>query len=333
MFSLALLGTPAVIAAGVLVLERWWPVPPGYHPFSLFTLFVQQCLRRAWRPQRDELPQQQLAGLLATCLLLILLLLPAWFLYELSELPAAISAVLLWLALYQAPARLALARLELALMRRQKNVAREQLSFLDGRDSRALSALGLARAGGDLHWLSWYQQHWLPWLGFLMGGPMLALAVRGIAELAWHWPPGHQQLQPFARVASFLQRLLDTLGALLLIPLLWLGLLGVRGPRALQRQVRSLLQRDTTSQWSAAQRALLSTLAQLLQLPLGGPIQFQGVRVRRQRFGPALPAQLNPVTAATLVATSRRLTRIFDLLLVAAAVAFALGSVMLGSWR
>lgn len=331
MLSLALLSTPAVIAAGVLLLERWWPVPPGYHPFSLFTLFAQQCFRRAWRPQRDTLPQQQLAGLLATWLLLILLLLPAWFFYELSEIPAAIAAILLWLALYQAPARIALTRLEQALAKRQKNVAREQLRFLDGRDSASLSPLGLARAGGDLHWLSWYQQHYLPWLGFLLGGPILALALRGVAELSWQWPPGHQRLQGFARVVNLLQLVIDTLGAITLLPLLWLSLLVVRGPRTLQRQLHSLGQTSAASHWSPAQRALFSALAQLLQAPLGGPIQFQGARVRRQRFGPPLPAQLSAETAATLMAISRRVTGIFDLLLIAAALAYSIGTLLLTS--
>lgn len=333
MLSIELLSTPAVIAAGVLLLERWWSVPPGYHPFSLFTLFAQQCLGRAWRPHRDPQAQQQLAGILATLLMLTLLILPAWFLYELSELPIAIGAVLLWLALYQAPARLALRRLETALARRKKNVAREQLHYLDRRESRALSALGLARAGGDLYWLSWYQQHWLPWLGFFVGGPILALALRGTAELAWQWPAGHERLQAFARFAQLLQNCFDALGSLVLLPILWLVLLLTRGPRALHHQWRSSWHQDPASHWSRPHRALLGTLAQLLQLPLGGPIQFQGLRQRRQRFGPALPAQLSPTHAAQLVARSRRVTLSFDLLLVGAALAYPATELLLGAWR
>ena len=280
---------PISLVVLMVALERFLPWSPSWHPLSIFLLLARQLTEKVLRPERDSPQRQALAGGLAYVLLLILCLLPAWWLIELSELPDAVGALILFIALQSTPQIRQLQRLNRALARRQKNVARSILSQLDPRDTQSLSPLGLQRAGADLFAVFWFQHTLLVSLLFIIGGPLLALAGRLTTELAHWWPTQHWRYRFYSQIPARVSELLSWL-PLQLINLLLALLLLIRRQRPAP---------PTTQGWPGATAGYFKRLATLLQLPLGGPVQYQGKRCRRARFGPAKPQQLSLAAAVS----------------------------------
>lgn len=164
-----------------------------------------------------------------------------------------------------------------------KNLARTLLTRLDSRDNKRLSPIGIIRAAGDNQLLTWVQHSLAIVLAYLIGGAVLALAVRVLTLLAWQWPVLDPRYRYFGQTARRLSQLL------LLLPLLLAALLVivlsslVRGPRLLKQ-----LRQQQWQHWWLPEACWLFGCARLLQVPLGGPVQYRNERTRRARFGPAV---------------------------------------------
>lgn len=306
-----LLQYPASIILLMLLLERVLVWSPLWHPLSLVRLFAQQLQLRVLRPQRDAPGQQLLAGVLATLVLLTLVLFPAWWLLDVSDFPSALGAFLLLISLHTTPQTALVKAIAKALQRDQKNVARTLLNRLDSRDNKRLSPIGIIRAAADNQLLSWVQHTFAIVLAYLIGGAVLALAVRVLTLLASQWPLEDPRYRYFGQIPRRLSQLVLLLPMLLAALLVILLSTLVRGPRLLRT-----LRQQQWQHWWLPEACWLFGCARLLGIPLGGPVQYRNERTRRARFGPAVD---NP--KAILFAL--RFTRIADALVLLTLLAFA----------
>jgi len=271
---------PISVLILMILLERLLHWSASWHPLSIFRLFSQQLQLRVLHPQRDRPSQQLTAGIVATLLLLTLVVLPPWWLIAISDFPHELGAFILLISLYSAPQRQFIHSIHNQLKRGQKNAARALLGRFDQRDVNNLSPIGICRASLDNHLWAWLQLTLTISLCYLVGGPLLALAVRIIMQLHDDWPTEKQRFRYFAQPVLRLQQLATFVPACGLASLFLLLNFCVRGT-AFVRQLRQ----QSWLHWWLPQGLYLFALQQLFNLPSGGPVQYRGKRVRRARFG------------------------------------------------
>jgi len=278
-----ILAQPASWVIMALLAERVLPWSQAWHPLSLLTLLNRLIATRVIHQGRDQPSQQVLAGTLALLLQLTLTVVPAWWLLELAEFDQWLGMLILLISVQFQPHAQQLKRIQQALGKGQKNVARSMLRRLDARDTGSLSPLGIVRAAADQWVLGWFQQQLVVVLAFTLGGPLLALTVRVIIDCAQTWPyPLAVKFRYFGAVAEVLRRLVVTLPALLMIAGLQLVLL-ISG--------RGVVTRVDYSGWYWSDAWLLAGIAKLTQTPMGGPVKMRdsngSSKRSRSRFGPA----------------------------------------------
>lgn len=271
---------PISVCVLMILLERVLTWSASWHPLSIFRLFSQQLQLRVLHPKRDHPGQQFTAGVVATLLLLTLVLLPIWWLLAISDYPHELGALVLLISLYSAPQRHLIHATHNQLKRGQKNAARSLLARADQRDVKNLSPIGICRASLDNHLWAWLQLTFTISLCYLAAGPLLALAARIIFQLRSDWPINKIRFQHFAQPVLRLQQLLMFIPACLLAAVLFILNLTVHGSRFIRQ-----LRQQSWQHWWLPQALYLFGLQQLLNLPCGGPVQYQGKRLPRARFG------------------------------------------------
>ncbi|MGL5007463.1 MAG: cobalamin biosynthesis protein [Plesiomonas sp.] len=257
---------------------------------TLIALRLQQRVLHTNTPPS----QQQLAGLLSTILLLIPIALMLFSLSILVWSEALFHVLLLWLAFDFACIWPENQRLRQALHRDQKHTARTLLAEKVQRDTDTLSLLGLGKAGAETLLQGYLRGliHVLIW--FMLGGGIAALLYRVCQLLARAWSPLQPQCYYFGRFVTILVLLAELPGTLLFV------LLFIPGKKMLLRLRRMHIQAKGWAYYPIG--ALYTQVGLILNIAMGGPVRYQGVRVSRPTLG-----GLHSIQAAQLLALMRQL--------------------------
>lgn len=251
------------------------PIPRSAHPLTLWRKIAEQLANKVNR--HHSYSQSMLSGSLATilmvvpCLVLLVALKPLVWQAPLYEL------ALLILALGWQNTELLTKQLVHAMSNEDKAKCRQQLTPHLNRDTDTLSLLGIGKAGAETIIMGYGRNVVSVLFWYALAGGIGAFMYRLLAELARVWSPSRRQYSPFGKPV------IQLLAALDIIPLRMFALLIATGKRASSVMTGIKLQAKS---WPLPGPAwLLCCVGNKLQLSLGGPALYQGMRAQRAKIG------------------------------------------------
>ena len=122
-----------LLLLAAIACERWLPLSPWYHPFTLARLGFNNLVKRTFNPQ-DSVGYHLLIAILSLALCVLLPLTLIALFSHLVYYPEALSALLLYLSLDSHTIRSKSTRIALALKQQRKSLARALLATIVVRD-------------------------------------------------------------------------------------------------------------------------------------------------------------------------------------------------------
>jgi len=294
---------PLVLLAVVLA-ARLLPLPAIYHPLTVFRFFAQQLGKKV-NPEPDR-PRQQLyiSGTLALLVALLPTMALLYSLYQFSELPLILDALLLFCSLDWRAQQQHAQLIQHSLQRGQLTLAREQASTLVLRRTSALTAMGLSKAILESLVLRFASQFIAVLCWFLLGGGLAALAYRLALELAQQWNTKLDAYRYFGRPTAWLINILSAPPKLVVCSLLALQYGIARCYRQCQQPRQNI---SRFSFW------LLACFSVALRRNMGGPLYYSDLKQQRSKLVQAHePAATDIITAVKTL----QFSKVFFLLLV-----------------
>jgi adenosylcobinamide-phosphate synthase len=289
----------------VVLATRLLPLPGNYHPLTVFRFFAQQLAIKV-NPD-PERPRQQLyiSGSLALLVAWLPPMALLYSLYQFSELPLILDALLLYCSLDWLSQQQQARTVQHSLLRGQLTLAREQAKRLLCRRTAMLSEMGLSKAILESLILRSASQFIAVLCAFLLGGGLAALGYRLLLELHQQWNSKRSEFRHFARPVAELVDLLNAIPKLLSGSMLALQY-GVLRCYHQCRQPRQNINRFSYFVLCCASVALCKNL--------GGPLYYNHHKQQRSKM-----LQQHEPAAADISTTIKMLqfSHIFFLLLTA----------------
>jgi len=266
----------------VVLAANWFSLPAAYHPLTLFRYYARQLAKKV-HPDPNRPPQQQLiSGNLAVIVATAPPLLLCYSLYQFSELPQLLDALLLYISLDWQQQRKQILSVSDSLKRGQLMLAKEQATKLVRRDTNRLTAMGISKAMLE----STVLRNTKLMLGvccwFLVGGGIAALAYRLLQELAQQWNSKLPLNTHFGVPAAWLATI--TAAPALLISSVILAL--QHGISRCYKQIRQIPRLNINS----LSFLLLCCTSVAVRCNLGGPAYYGNTKLLRSR----IPYQRDP---------------------------------------
>jgi len=266
----------------VVLAANWFSLPAAYHPLTLFRYYARQLAKKV-HPDPNRPPQQQLiSGNLAVIVATAPPLLLCYSLYQFSELPQLLDALLLYISLDWQQQRKHILSVSDSLKRGQLMLAKEQATKLVLRDTSRLTAMGISKAMLE----STVLRNTKLMLGvccwFLVGGGIAALAYRLLQELAQQWNSKLPLNTHFGVPAAWLATI--TAAPALLISSVILAL--QHGISRCYKQIRQIPRLNI----NPLSFLLLCCTSVAVRCNLGGPAYYGNTKLLRSR----IPYQRDP---------------------------------------
>ncbi|MCG7570872.1 cobalamin biosynthesis protein [Pseudoalteromonas sp. CNC9-20] len=265
-----------LLLLAAIACERWLPLSPWYHPFTLARLGFNNLVKRTFNPQ-DSVGYHLLIAILSLALCVLLPLTLIALFSHLVYYPEALSALLLYLSLDSHTIRSKSTRIALALKQQRKSLARALLATIVVRDCERLNSQGVAKACIESVVLRMLHTYFAPLLLYCLFGGIAALAY----SLTWTL---HTAMRKHALPSSpylYASKWLLTLCCVAALVMYLLPLAMMTQQRKLWRYLR-IYGRHFYHRVSGFTLSVFSTL---LQVQLGGPAFYQGHRFERMRIG------------------------------------------------
>ncbi len=278
-----------VVLASVLM-----PLPAAYHPLTFYRYLAFSLAQKVNPDPLRASRQLYISGSLAVLVATVPVLALSYSLYQFSELPWLLDALLLF-ACIDWPQRLSVAKqVQHSLARNQLTLAREQAAKLLLRRTDNLSAVGVSKACCESLLLRSASEVVATLFWFLAGGGLAALGYRLLLELHQQWNVKLAAFKHFGRPVSAVVQLLSA-PALLFCCLCMALHYGIR------RSWHSC--RNRPYHIAVLPYWLLCCASTALQRGLGGPVYYGPYKLQRSRTGHG------PEPAAADIAGTVKLTR------------------------
>ena len=259
----------------VVFAARLLPLPVAYHPLTLFRVFAQQLGKKV-NPEPNR-PVQQL--IISGSLALLLAWLPPmallYSLYQFSDVPLLLDALLLYASLDWRSQQLQGSSIAHSLQRGQLSLARQQAKPLLCRRTSMLSTMGLSKAIIESLTLRAAIQYIGVLCAFMLFGGLAAVGYRLLTELHQQWNPKRDAFRYFGRPAALMSTALTAVPKLISCSLIALQTGVLRCYRQCQRP-RLNLNRMTF--------CLLSCASVALRRNLGGPLYYNDNKLQRSKL-------------------------------------------------
>ncbi len=263
------------VMLGAVALERWLPLAVWYHPNTFLSLLFTRAKQRVYRPSQSNSYQHFAGTLLAILLFLIcisLMLGVKLFAYY----PEVFDFAVLYLLLEATPLERRAKRIQALITRNNKAAAKQLLAPFVRRDADVLSSMGLVKASIETLILRQARLYYAVLFWFAIGGIATALAYvlcqRIRLAFQTQSPPNTAFNHMINRVCSLFEA-----------PPLWLFLtLGLLAGHA--KLTFKLIKLYARHGYHFLSCALLAQFSALLQVQLGGPAKYQGVRFAKTRI-------------------------------------------------
>jgi adenosylcobinamide-phosphate synthase len=272
---------PLILLAVVLA-ANWFSLPAAYHPLTLFRYYARQLAKKVHPDPSRPAQQQFTSGSLAVVVAVAPPLLLCYSLYQFSELPQLLDALLLYISLDWQQQRKHMLGISDSLKRGQLTLAKEQATKLLLRDTSRLTAMGVSKAIVESTVLRNTRLMLGVWCWFLVGGGIAALAYRLLQELAQQWNSKLPLNRHFGRPAAWLATI--TAAPAVLISSVILAL--QHGISRCYRQIRQIPRLNL----NYLSFLLLCCASVAVRCNLGGPAYYGNRKLLRSR----IPYQRDP---------------------------------------
>ena len=265
---------PLLILA-VVALQRLLPLPDSYHPLTLFRYLAQQLAAKVNPDPSRSRQQLYISGSLALLVATVPFIALLYSVYQFSELPYLLDALLLYLSLNWQNSRQQALKVQRSLSAGQLSLARQQARPLLLRRTSNLSDMGLSKAVieslalraataliGVLCW-------------FLVAGGLAALCYRLLLELQQQWNCKLTAYRHFGLPCAYLVKVLTALPLLLCSATLALQ----HGVQSCYRQAKQRRQH-----FSRLSFYLLACVSVSIKRSLGGPLYYNHSKQPRSRL-------------------------------------------------
>ncbi|QSX34687.1 cobalamin biosynthesis protein [Shewanella avicenniae] len=285
------------LIASALVAALVLPLAQRFNPLYWLSELAARMATKVCRAGRSN-RQQQIAGVLATLLLLIPFWLIVLFLLELAAYPHFFEFAVLYCCMRDLHARAEFQQVRRALLVSDKATARTLLSRWTSRDTDILSEAGIAKTAIELAVTSAAYGSIAAILFFWLGGVTLVLAAIMLKTLEQCWSPSNPQYRQFSALLTHVNHWL-----------FWLPVQACRLTLAIQGGPAALTQLFNLGKFGLVQRGYLQICqlaAMILSIELGGARKYHGVRIAVDKVGPnKLPTGTDIERALSLANTSR----------------------------
>jgi adenosylcobinamide-phosphate synthase len=275
LIDLLLAWWPVILIAIVILIEHFWIVPSHIHPNTFLRILADRMATKVHPSMQRSAAQQRLSSVLAVLLLVLPIGICLAMVQIIVSSPELLNALLLFIALQFQPVVRQVKGIHRALSKEKKQLARNLLSSIVLRETSMLSPMGIAKASIESLMLRYcYQfQSVLFWFMLLDGAG--AFTYRFLYEIHLAWPTKHSRFQYFGEPVRLITQAMQ-----------WL-------PTKLTLLIMAL-STNASSAWKASSQApkqfhsqTLAWIGGGLQIQLGGPALYQGVKVRYPKVGGA----------------------------------------------
>lgn len=274
-----------IILVLVPLLASVWVWPRSSHPLTFVKLLATRMAQRVLPSQEQPKMQHYISGALGFIVPIVPMMLVMTILINMAEFPLFFDAILLFIALdfnyvchqYQ--------RVNRALGKEKKILAREALKNIVARDTHQLSDIGIAKASIESLLLRFILQYATVIFWFAVVGAEIAFAYRILLEFYFAWCRHQGGYQYFALPVTALVRLFSYLPR-------WFGLLCIsitNSPKGALFGWSQSRPRDNTSK-------TLGLFGGALGIQLGGPVMYSGQKIRYHRVGAERQVRYSDVT-------------------------------------
>ncbi|MER2493191.1 cobalamin biosynthesis protein CobD/CbiB [Catenovulum sediminis] len=263
----------AVLAAASIA-ALFWPVDNKYHPVYIYTVIAQRLGAKVNPDPARPATQLIISGTLALSASVIPPILMVWLFYPFVEFPLFLDWLILWLCINYQPCKIAQQKVAAALIKEQKNLARDRLSDWVLRKTDTLSAIGICKASIESLSLHALYGYFAVFFWYLVGGPLAVILLRLLFALQQSWNPKKSDFVVFAKPVSQLLKVLIWFPAKLLM-------FSLLAPRSFKSMYKAIF--NTPRACIALN--LISAMADALKVQLAGPVIYQKDKVRRERVG------------------------------------------------
>ncbi len=291
-FQLLYANGALLVMWGALLFHLILPIPRSAHPFTLWRKIAEQLTAKVNR--HHSYSQSILAGSLSIlimimpCLALLIALKPLVWQAPLYEM------ALLLLALDWRSSEILTQQLVNAIANEDKAQSRQLLKPYLNRDTDRLSLLGVGKAGAETIIMGYGRNVVCVLFWYAIAGGVGAFIYRLIAELARTWSPSRRQYSPFGKPVVQLLAVLEV------VPLRLFAIFIAAG-KDLSNVISGM--KKQVNAWPLPGPAwLLSCVGHKLQLSLGGPALYQGMKTERAKIGGRIaPAAIHLAQIQTLL--------------------------------
>ncbi len=298
-----------ILLSAVLLFDSIVQIPDKYHPISFFRIFIERLSKKVNPSDGRSAYQQNISGCIALVASVFPLLLIALLFVPLTEFPWFFEGCLLFLSLGLQPCLRDIKKVQLALSKQQKILARDRLQDWLLRKTENLSEIGIAKASCEtliLRNIYFYQAIIFFFLIAGSKGAYFAFTLRLVLELNQAWNCKKKQFQHFGQAAAFIHKLM-----------LWLPsrLAAISFSLAGQWRQSINIIRKNKKTW-ASTNALwpLSFASSALKIKLGGPVIYEQDKIRRGHL--EQDCQPNDQSIAHAITLIRQSNLIFFLLII-----------------
>ncbi|WP_111976795.1 cobalamin biosynthesis protein CobD/CbiB [Algibacillus agarilyticus] len=171
------------IMMGILILDLFFSIPEKLHPLTFFRVIAQRLTAKVFPDPNRAKQQQIIAGALAIAVATLPWLVIIYLTVQITEFPLFFEGLIFWLCLGFMPCLRDIKKVELALAKQQKFLARDRLADWVLRRTDNLSAIGIAKTACEVLILRNIYSYQAMILWFVIAGPYALLAVRLLLEL------------------------------------------------------------------------------------------------------------------------------------------------------
>lgn len=274
-----------IIVLCVMIIDRVWRIPSQAHPLTLYRMLVTNLALKVCPSQTAPVSQHYISGTLGIVVLTVPFIIVTAFILSVAEFDWFFDTLLLFICLNFYSVRWQYKLVIQALTGGKKLLARERLSSLVARQTASLSDIGIAKAAIEGYLLRFLQQFVGVLFWFLVAGPLAALTYRLLLEFRWQW---HRKIQKFGRFSLPAYWLSQ---AMLWLPY-GIGLMLIvltTSPIGAIKGLKNASQRDLTS-------LILAAFGGGMDVQLGGPAVYDGLKIRHQRVGGERQVRLSDLT-------------------------------------
>jgi len=274
----------------VIFLEKIIPWPDKTHPLTLLHSMAQAMAAKVHKDVSNPPAQQKISGTLA----IVVLSLPVVFVIAVvlffAEFAFFFEGLLLLVALRFQPTLEASKKIQNALLKRKKALARYELSRWTLRETESLSEMGICKATIETLVLRFSYQYMSVIFWYLVGGGIAAFVYRFIYEMSQVWNIKMTQYTHFGRPVSWLSLILNWIPVRLTAVLFMIAVNISKAIKALTKQKGA----------ASGHTLLLTLFGGALDVQLGGPAYYNKRKIRLPKCGGINSPELGDISRARL---------------------------------